>query len=107
MKKTLRLPLPMPEIVWPLPTRRQLLRRALGAAVSWSPPFYSIALAALSQSACKPRTTVMPIDTSQWKPLVFGRFMMRAPQDAISYGSYYLWTDQIERSKDITSRKLL
>ncbi len=49
----------------------------------------------------------MPIDTSQWKPLVFGRFMMRAPQDAISYGSYYLWTDQIERSKDITSMELL
>ena len=49
----------------------------------------------------------MPIDTSQWKPLVFGRFTLLAPPDATSVGTYRLWTDLIERSKDITSMELL
>jgi hypothetical protein len=49
----------------------------------------------------------MPIDTTQWKPLVFGRFMMLAPQDAISAGTYHLWTDPIELRKDLTSMELL
>ena len=49
----------------------------------------------------------MPIDTSQWKPLSFGRFTLLAPPDATSVGTYWLWTDLIERSKDITSMELL
>lgn len=49
----------------------------------------------------------MPIDTSQWKPLAFGRFKLLAPPDATSVGTYYLWNDHIERSKEITSMELL
>jgi hypothetical protein len=94
-----------------LPPRRQLLRYAMGAvcAATLRPSLFSLTFAAatLSQSACKPRSTAMPIDTSQWKPLAFGRFTLLAPPDATSVGTYRMWNALIERNKDITSMELL
>jgi hypothetical protein len=94
-----------------VPARRQLLRHAMGAvcAAALRPSLSSLTYAAatLSQSACKPRITVMPVDTSQWKPLAFGRFQLLAPPDATAVGTYRLWNTLIERSNDITSIELL